>query len=809
MTALIVSEARVEFAPLQQATSQDVKAVGTLGQASVDNVVENILYSGAGYTDMSVAISGVAGLTVQPGYLIQDGLGYSLRDSFHVDLAPQIALVPDSTKTLVVLILADGDESVTGETRTFLDASKKPNNAADPWPTTTLATNTRSVRSVIISKVAGTADVQPQDPTFNAALCPIAKAVVSNTAVVSVTQLTDQRITRLDQIVAFVQDLLAFEDQVSPQIDTILSALSALALKENADVAAIRAELAALRALILALSTQTSAPVAAILRDSDLFLNALKSNPSATGYNCKTGQGLQFPTAASTDVAGARIGITVQNPYASNIKIASSKLMPAYGLQWAVANVPNSPNGSLTVTGAAKVSLQVNNYAGWTAALKQRGLAVWRTRWSALLQAVSASALTVGGDPSSIFAIDPTDLVYDTSWGNWNVGTTEFIRRAGYWRDLSSRHYWTPVVASGNTGGLSVINQVFRPSASLMVTSVSLLSDPFGRAANSAATVRLVVLGDLNGFPDPTNVYADVSTTGTAQIGLLDNSANQQFFNFVMPYPLLARGGQALHFSFMTTSAVVLSALKFSSSTAPSPAALTGVLAYANGGWTPLQNVDALQMVVYAAAFGQADRGGPGAVRVPLQAITLAGGIDNLDIVTPGIIPDGCSINFEVTIGGATYPLAEVASGSHPLAGRPDTLPLTMILSGTPSLAPIIDLTAVKVRASRAGTALKHVSSVQTPTANVTTIHKSVIVDNWSSSYATLTAALLTGSGYATSTAPTTGPVDAIQSDGSLLRSWTWVLGTSVPSFEMELDGSLTDVTKAFTVRQSNWDAST
>ena len=781
MVAATVSEARVPVAPYQQIPGTDLTAMGTLGQGSLDNVVENCLYDGTVYTGMSASQVGTSNIVaVQPGYLVKGGPAYSLRDAFSVDVSAAINSVPDSSKTAIVCIVADGQEFPTTETRTFVDASKLPTDPTTPAPTVTQATPTRIVRSVVISSPAGAADVQPSPPAFSASLALIATVVVSNTGIVSVTQETGQQITRLDQIAPLVDTLVAEQSQLLGFITGLLSSVSTLAIGLARLSAKEAADFADLQAQLNALATRTTASPTATFKGSDYFTDYSVSNPAASGFACIISSGLKFASAGKADIPYA-----AYNPFSADLAQGTGALIvPAYTTP-ASAQVSNiTVNAKGVPTNGYDTNFTQN--AAPNATLKRRGFARSRIRAGVNLQATSVGQLAVSGDPSQIFAIDPTTFAYDAvNWGAWRTDTTELSHQAGYWQDLAARGFWTPVTGTDTTGNVAAKVQPFNPATSLMVDSVDL---PV-RTGGNTGTVRLLIVADANGVPDYSRTYADVTAPVPA-------GATSGTINFKMPCPILLKGGLKYHFAYFSNAGI---ANLLGTVSAQFPASLR----FVNGGYAfgAFGSAASVGMAINAALFTSA------ITRVPLSPLQLAGGADLVDIEASLILPEGCSIGYEVQIGGQFVPLQPANGAASPLAGNPSNLPVNLVLTGTSTVAPIVDTSASTSRMSKSGVSLDHVSSVQTPPAPITTVHKSVIVDGWNSAVQTLTANLRTGTGYGTITAGTQLP-DAIQPDGSLLRQWTWTLGTAVPSFEMEMIGTTSDTTKTFTGRQTNFDAS-
>ena len=771
-----LSEARVIVGRYQQITSVDLTESSQIAQGSIDNVVES--YLGDGYTGLTVGVDPSAtGVIVQPGFLVQGGRAFSLSDAFPLSLASKIATIP-AAKTMNVIIVANGDESQSSETRTFEDASKKPTNPADLWPTVQTYVATRMVRTVDVSAIPGTADVSPSDPVFNATLCPIARVVLSNTGVVSVTPITDAKIVRQDQIAATVASLSAYQSTLEGTINGLLSSVAANTLAIKGVAAQLQAAIIDLQNQINALATRTTSSPTATFRGSDNFNDLSQSSPAAPGYNAVVSGGLRFATVTSPSVP-----LAPTSPYDASLQQGTGSLVyPKITGGGAIrANYSaDIYNGTAKITG----------FQPWNATLQRRGFGRARVRCGINLQAVQANQVLASGDPSQIFAIDPTTFVYDQGWGDWRANNPQITRRIGYWFDLSSRGYWTPVEGTGDTAGLPAISQTVRPQTSCMVTSVQ----GEGRFAGGAP-VRLLVMGDINGNPDPTHVIADVVTTPVPF-----NGSFLSYPVWTMPYPILHKAGEAYHYVFLSSDSFEFLTYAHGSNQA-APALAGGVQAIVNGAWAPVSAYDSLAIDITTAQFANPN------IVIPLPNLNLGGGADTIDLLSKLILPDGCNLDYQVQIGGQWVSLSQVTSSTNPLAGNPNTLPLRLVISGTGAVAPILDTSPAVGRLSKSGVALDHVSAVQTPAAPVTTIHKTVVIDNWQPAVQTLTANLRTGASFATNTAPTSVSADVIQADGSLLRTYTWTLGAAVPSFEMELIGTTTDVSKTFVGRSTSWDA--
>lgn len=774
-----LSEARVVVGRYQQITSVDLTETSQIAQGSLDNVVETFL--GDGYTGLTVgANTAGTGVVVQTGFLAQGGQVYGLPDVFPVDLSSKIASIPDATKTMIVLIVAYGDESQTSETRTFEDASKKPTNPADLWPTVQTYVATRVVRTIDVSAVAGNADVQPQPPAVNAKLEVLATVVLSQAGIKSVTQSTAGQIVTQQQIAATLSSVNTYVSSLQTVITGLLSSVSALALQLTALNAREQADVVSLQSQINALKTTATAAPTASFTGVDHFTDLSQSSPTATGYNALVSGGLRFPVAQKTDIP-----IAAQNPFASVLKQGSGTLLVP---SWGAGGIGPS-TGVNTLGGIGFEGAPTFGQLGFASLpVARRGFPRLRIQSSIGLTTQAAPQVLANGDPSQLFAIDPSTFVYDqTDWGAWQTDTTEIVRQNGFWSTLASRDYWSPIVgAIGNTGGLPIVAQPFKMTSTLMCPGMFLI---FGTYADvPAANLRILICADNAGSPDLMHTYLDMQTATTAF------QAHQLNVNF--PVPVLLRSGKTYHL-VVTSDNPALTLSMYPTNGLPA-------LSYSNGSWQVFNSGYGLNV-----SFGICNFGNGTTITVPLGTLNLATGSDTLDFQFGLLLPEGCSLIIQVLIGGTWLSLAQVLNSTYPLSGNPQTVQCQMVLTTNYGVAPIIDTSVSAARISKAGTALEHVSSVQTPAAPVTTIHKSVTIDNWvGGAVQTLSAGLRTGPGFTGAPVAPTATKDTSNADGSLTRNWTWSLGAAVPSFEMELDGATTDTTKQYVVRDSNWDAS-
>lgn len=794
-------EARVVVADYQRGTPQQLNATNDLLVATMDNIVGNFMTKATRYAGMGVAVDvSNKRVVVGAGTLYKGGPGYALEEAFTVDLALATSVIPDGKQALVA-ILADGYEDPNAEKApaTFLDPSKKPANQRDVWPTIEAITPTRKVRYVSISAPVGAADVQPALPTFSPALCHVATVTINKDGIVLIAQNLATRIETLDDVAEQADALQAWRAVIEPQVQALLASVSGLALSiaglQNiyAEIAKLQAQLNALQQQANNQGSQQNTGSAPNLSGFDLFLDLTRTDVAMTGNGALVKDGLRFPSAAFDDQI-----LVPQSAFSADLTYTGGRYL--------------SPKR----TSVPYLSSKTNNQGYGSAqcgvisfTATYRGMGVSRTRWDPTLQASSVGQLLLAGDPNQLFASAPNDLGYQTAWGDWRSPTTELIRQAGYAKDLTGREAWSRITGTEQFNARYVLAQPFTTASSEMIDGVTLAENrtlPY-----FAPTVDCVVMADLSGSPDPTRCLGRATWTGGDQS---KPNPDPQRPVFTFDTPIAKKAGDTLWFVFLVpgSSTNMFSFYGLAGEAAPlqfNPN-FGSAKTFANGYWNVIGYITCIQMTVNRASFS-----GSGVLRVPMGPLQLAGGMDAIDLVTPALVPPGCSIDYEVQIGGVPVPVAALASGQHPLLARPGNLPLTMLLSYTESTAPILDLNGgiapnfkagARYHVTRAALTLHHVSDTRVPPANVTKITETVQLDAFDTASHTFTAKLLTGASYTVQTPPT-DTKDVVQGDGSIKRTFTWSLGAAVLGHKVALDGVTADAAKPFSGRRADWTA--
>lgn len=283
---------------------------------------------------------------------------------------------------------------------------------------------------------------------------------------------------------------------------------------------------------------------------------------------------------------------------------------------------------------------------------------------------------------------------------------------------------------------------------------------------------------------------------------------------FTYPYPLHRKAGRRYHRVMVFTDPTTVFVTTPAANMVGLDPSMKGLLyRTSNGGWAQDQNGDHITCWYKRANF---------TASTPIELRTLDmggnGNIDNIDILTPAIVPTGCDVFYGTYKADGTYarlgPIDPNNAATNLLAGRPSTFRLAVELVPTGRTAPIIDMaptaigTTATVPGRRAGT-LTAQSAVRAPKdasgnpVAVTQISQVLTLQNYNPAAPvsdTFGVQLGVGANFATARAPdkTIGPT--LQSDGTYQVTFSWALTSGVTTWVQNYSGTTQDVTQLFTI---------
>jgi hypothetical protein len=365
-------------------------------------------------------------------------------------------------------------------------------------------------------------------------------------------------------------------------------------------------------------------------------------------------------------------------------------------------------------------------------------------------------------------------------------GNVHWIRVRRFWIDTYEEQYWDRVTTTDTINGQQVA-QTFLNSQDGWLSQIGLY---FSRKS-AAGDVTVLVTETAFGMPDLARVISRTTLpVADIQVGAISTEAG---------LPSLVETRLPITPTFMTAGrryAVVLV------TTGDHYVALTdsdnGVVqgtffVSTDGAFFSGNLVDDLKMRLYFAHFERTR------VSVELEALQLAGGILDLDVLHPGVTPPACRTDIEVQVNGAWVALDGEEAGPD-LSGLPAILPVRMTLTGTTDLMPGFGIVGSQAVASRPKTAFTWVSDAR-PLGSPTTSVKIVTdLQHYQEASHDCTVTLLTGAALDGSAAADVVE-DVVLADGTLRRTSIFNV-TSVSDYAIRIVGSTVSAAVPFLVSE-------
>ena len=549
---------------------------------------------------------------------------------------------------------------------------------------TTNATEPQAVamqrtRLANINLQPGTESVDPQPP-----------AIQSATLAIAYVYLTPTGIDRIEMQSGFVlpnlklQEMRLFEQEAwrsvaEPRISSIATVLAALGRRTDSLVQ--RDAVVEMANDIARLKSRLNLPTAYASYENDYFGDGSKTNAAGVGYAAAVDNGLLFPTAAQ-----AKVGLALFNPYEASVaRSAADLVLPAY------KSVPR---------------IQAKGYSG----------DVSISQYQVQEQVLREYTTTV--------TEQRTGYRYNYYAGWWNShfwgyrgARYSYVTTYGYTVTRQESHYELQTVTTSFNGAL--VAQSFLVSNAMWLTSVGLNFTQVGASGD----VQVLICETEGGKP---NLEKTLTRVTVAR-----NSLKRYPTETAIPVPpVLLQAGTRYALVLITQG-------DHRAATVSGDSYTQGTLFFGTDGdyFTGDLTKD-LMFTLYAAQFAQPR------IEVMLQSVSLAGGISDLEISAPQIVPDGTELVYEAQVGGKWYAVTELAGL---LGTLPDIVPLRAVMLGTTDLAPALQLAANAITGSRPATGFTHWSNERILAANSSSITVQVVVAQWDTANHALNCALTSG----------------------------------------------------------------
>lgn len=733
----------------QAVTPEDFNNFGLFPREAFDSLIKDAVEPGLKFTGFGVVESAPAKVTVGAGRLYADGAVFydATEGGIEVNLIDSLA----ATARKIIAIVAFGSAVDTDtEPRTFLT-----NVTTRATQAEVVSTENRRVAS--IGRITGSESSEPTKPQIPANYLAVAWVTVDTTGIVSIEVAVENRLISSRKNADDIAFLNLWRKLIEPKLTTISTDIGNLAIQvargANRDmISRIQEDMARVK-------EQLNLPDDFTDYGGDVFLDDDESYPAYSGYAARIDNGLQFPFAAQTTATMA-----LANPAEPQVTLTNGLILPKYR-EARIREIANSTgdlalnqfhydNNSLVVATMKPTRTQhgpaflVSASSSWWGSGRyldvSRGLFEKDGQFWTVLPAQKR-------DPSG------AELYRVYSWAYYTAGP------GAYW----TRNTSAPEVVSGHQWC-----QTFFNTQDIWLTGINLHFYPTIGSGNVTVAICEV---DERAEPNVDKTLA-MSTLTSGQLSLGPTK-------FPMTPTFLEKGKRY--------GVVIMTAGNHWVTYGDASGYLQGSLFFRNSGghWEtdPSKNI---MLDLWVATFDN--------VRsvVPLQPISLAGGLSSLDITAPMVKPASCELTFEAQVGGVWYALTE-DNGSI-LNNLPELVNLRAVFAGSSELQPGIRLGDSSITASRVATAVKHASSTRTTPVSVNKVTLKVRLERFDGAHNTCTLKIDRAGTIETADLTTNRTLE----DGSIERTCVFNLAASTTTFRRVIEGTSDHHSRNFVVSE-------
>lgn len=751
----------------QELQSGDLNNTQEFARASLDHIVKDAVEPGKGYVGFAATKTAATEVTLSAGRLYSNGEVFDRDENVVLDLFNALPLI---TRRRVAIVTYGQSVDTDVQQRDFLIDAE----AGTIEPQSVAMENLRRAE---VASVVGIEGPDPSYPTTDANVTVIAYVLLDTTGVIWIEQWQPTQLANLRSVANRTTVLENWRGQITGQVDTLRTDLSALADRFMA--VAMKNEIVDLTAQLDELRQRVYEPGAYIFYGTDHFLNEEGTNTDHPSYDAVVGEGIRFA------IAGTQTSqLALLNPNNVFIQNNSGFILPkfSHGLRMDLTGY----------TGETRMA----QYTFETTEIRQLTRTRERRRYGSARTVCTNSTWWRQGQ------YDMTSGVFQRAGETWQVtngvpdympngqripnGNVHWVRLEQFWIDVYVEPYWDRVATTATLNGQQIA-QTFLNSQDGWLSQVGLF---FSRKA-AAGDVTLAICETEFGMPNLNRVLSR-TTIPVANIQVGANSGGAGLPSLVetkvaiTPTYLVAGRRYAIvaittgdHYVAMTnTDNGVVQGTFFVST---------------DGAFFAGNLVDDLKLRLYFAKFERTR------VSIEMTALQLAGGILDIDVLNEGITPPACRTDFEVQVNGAWVPLDGAPNGPN-LTGLPAILPLRVTMTGTTDLMPGLGLTGSQATVSRAKTSFTWVAKTRTLGSPTTSVKVVTDLQAFDEDQHDCTVTLLTGAGL--SVVETADVVeDVVLPDGTVRRTSIFNV-TSVSTYAVRIVGSTISAASTFHVAE-------
>lgn len=748
------------FSPNQNGTLNDFRNLAEFPRDALDTLIESTI-SGeldACYSGATVAKTGTTQVTVEaPAILFKNGKLFTGSDNPTV--LNLLAHMPTSGNRRIVAVLLQAQTANDGsEPRDFIVNGSIYPPQVDPQPTATV-----EWRKANVAILLGDQAPSPSRPVVDSANTVIAYITLSSTEIVLVEQNLENRIHTMRSLADRVGVLEDWMDETKPVVEGLKTDVSKLVASNEGKLS--RDMHIYMLEEIARIYEQVGMPEGKSYSKTDHFLDTTDSDLAHLQSLTKVEEGIRF---ADDNAADFTLGLLT--PSDTSIQTSQGGIvLPRYKENSLISIKEKSTEHALANGGSQTISYTVQT------------ISKTRIRYGdPILVCTNATWWATG-------RYDQTKGIFYKDGVEYNVEFSEqhpsgnpkhsFKRLRQIFVDTYQEPYWAATVVQASYTGQVAGNTYMMPRSGWVVG----FNIFFSRVDAGGGDVRLGLCELFeNGAP---NYSKCLTTTTIAAANLKIHPIATRFAT----EPVFLEGGKRYGW-FVITSGNHWLAMAENNKYAQG-----SFFVSTDGLWSQGSiSLDACFEVLIAEFAAPR-------VTVNLNAWNLSGGICALDLIAKQVVPDSCSISYEIQVGSVWHTLQEVASGASPMFNLPANINARIVMLGTTELMPGINLSQSKVTVSRPRTNGVHFTAVRTAPGPVNEIIEILTLEHYDEVNHDLTCTLLTGGTYATETAPTAVKNETL-ADGSIRRTFTWTLGTPITTWKRKTTYSTLSALSVFLV---------
>lgn len=726
----------------QNVTVSDYENLAKLPREALDTII-NATISGeldACYSGATVAKTGTTQVTVEtPLVLFKDGKLFTGGNSPVV--MNLLAHMPTSGNRRIVAVLLQATTAADNtEPRDFIVNGSVWPPQVDPQPTATIEWRKASVAIQL-----GDQAPSPLKPVVESANTVIAWVTMSSTEIVLVEQNLDNRIHTMRSLASRVQVLEHWMDETQPVVEGLKTDVSKLVASNHQKLS--KDLFTYLLEEIARIHEQVGMPEGRSYSKTDHFLDESDSDLAHIQSVTKVEEGIRF-----ADDNAATSTLSLLTPSDTSIQSSpGGMVLPRYAENNLISIRQKSTEHALANGGSQTISYTLKT------------ISKTRIRYGDPIRVCTNAAWWKTGRYDAVkgvFYKDGAEYNVEFESVKKNTNATYFVRLKRIFIDTYEEPYWAATIVQASYTG-QVAGNTFMMPRSGWVTGFNIY---FSRVDAGGGDVRLALCEIFeNGAPNYASCLAAVTIPHS---NLKVHPAATRF----AIEPTFLEGGKRYAW-FVITSGNHWLAMAENNKYAQG-----SFFVSTDGLWSQGSiSLDAC-FDVLVAEFN-APR-----VTVNLTAWNLSGGICAVDLLTRQVVPEGCTIAYEVQVGSVWHTIEEVASGATPLSNLPANINARIVLLGTTELMPGINLGQSTVTVSRPRTNGVHITEPREAPGPVGEVIEILTLEHYDEVNHDLSCMLLTGAGYATETAPT-AVTDEVLPDGSIRRVFIWELGSPVNSW--------------------------